>query len=64
MKKNQQYRKEIEQFCHDFIKGGNIHLHNLIDNYRHLLSQIDIRRMNITQEMFDRSFKKYMQKIV
>ena len=59
----QQHRKEIEQFCHDFVKGGNIHLHNLIDNYRHLLTQIDIRQMNITQEMFDRSFKNICRKL-
>ena len=55
--KNQQRRQEIEQFCRDFLKGGNIHLHNLIDNYRHLLAQIDIRQLDITQETFDRSFK-------
>ena len=61
--KNQKHRKEIEQFCHDFIKGGNIHLHNLIDNYRHLFTQIDIRQMNITQEMFDRSFKNICRKL-
>ena len=60
---NLQYRKEIEQFCHDFVKGGNIHLHNLIDNYRHLLTQIDIRHMNITQEAFDRSFKHICRKL-
>ena len=63
MKKNQQYRKEIEQFCHDFVKGGNIYLHNLIDNYRHLFSQIDIRRLNITHEMFDRSFKNICRQL-
>ena len=55
--KNQQRRQEIEQFCRDFLKGGNRHLHNLIDNCRHLLSQIDIRQMDITQETFERSFK-------
>ena len=56
-------RQEIEQFCRDFIKGGNMHLHNLIDNYRHLFSQIDIQRLNITQEMFDRSFKNICRKL-
>ena len=55
--KNQQRRQEIEDFCRGFVKGGNIYLHNLIDNYRHLLAQIDIRQMDITQETFDRSFK-------
>ena len=60
---NLQHRKEIEEFCHDFVKGGNIHLHNLIDNYRHLFTQIDIRRMNITQEMFDRSFKNICRQL-
>ena len=58
MNKNQQQRRqEIEQFCRDFLKGGNMHLHKLIDNYRHLLAQIDIRQMDITKETFDRSFK-------
>ena len=56
-------REEIEQFCHDFVKGGNIYLHNLIDNYRHLFVQIDIRQLNITQEMFDRSFKNICRKL-
>ena len=60
---NPQHRIEIKQFCHDFIKGGNMHLHNLIDNYRHLFSQIDIRQMNITQEMFDRSFKNICRQL-
>ena len=59
----QQNRKEIEQFCHDFIKGGNVYLHNLVDNYRRLFAQIDIRRLNITQEMFDRSFKNICRKL-
>ena len=61
--RNLQHRKEIEQFCHDFIKGGNIHLHNLIDSYRHLFVQIDIRQMNITHEMFDRSFKNICRQL-
>ena len=56
-------REEIEQFCHDFVKGGNIYLHNLIDNYRHLFVQIDIRQLNITQEMFDRSFKNICRQL-
>ena len=61
---NQQRRQEIEQFCRDFVKGGsNRHLHNLIDNYRHLLAQIDIQRMDITQETFDRSFKNICRKL-
>ena len=51
-------QQEIEQFCRDFLKGGNIYLHNVIDKYRHLLAQIDIQQMDITtQETFDRSFK-------
>ena len=56
-------RQEIEQFCRNFLKGGNIHLHNLIDKYRHLFSQIDIRQMNITPEMFDRSFKNISKRL-
>ena len=50
-------RQEIEQFCRNFLKGDNIHLHRLIDNYRHLFTQINIRQLDITQETFDRSFK-------
>ena len=63
MNNDLQHRKEIEQFCYDFIKGGNVYLHNLVDNYRQLLAQIDIRRLNITQEMFDRSFKNICRKL-
>ena len=63
MNNDLQHRKEIEQFCYDFINGGNVYLHNLVDNYRHLLTQIDIRRLNITQEMFDRSFKNICRKL-
>ena len=36
--KNQQHREEIEQICRDFLKGNNKHLHNVMDNYRHLLA--------------------------
>ena len=38
-------------------------MHNLIDNYRHLFAQIDIRQLNIKQEMFDRSFKNICRKL-
>ena len=55
---NQQHREEIEQFCRDFLKGNNKHLHNVIDNYRHLFAQIDIQQLNLTQETFDSSFKR------
>ena len=51
------HRKEIEQFVRDFLKGNNKHLHDVIDNYRHLLSQINIQQMAITQETFNSSFK-------
>ena len=60
---NNQHRKEIEQFCHDFLKGGNKHLHNVIDKYRHLLAQIDIQQMCIAQETFDRSFKSICRQL-
>ena len=63
MKNQQQRRQEINQFCRNFLKGGNVYLHNLIDNYRHLFSQIDIRQLNITQEMFDRSFKNICRQL-
>ena len=60
--KNQKHRKEIEQFCRDFVKGGNVYLHNLIDNYRHLFTRIDIQ-LNLTQETFDISFKRISRKL-
>ena len=56
--KKQQQREEIEKFCRDFLKGNNKHLHNVIDNYRHLLAQIDIQQMNLTRETFHSSFKR------
>ena len=45
------------EFCRNFINGGNKHLHDVIDNYRHLFSQIDIKQLNLTQETFDITFK-------
>ena len=61
--KNQQGRKDIEQFCRDFLKGRNRHLHDVIDNYRHLFAQIDIQQLNLTQETFDGSFKRISRKL-
>ena len=55
--KNKQHRQEIEQYCRDYLKGGNTQLHIVIDNYRDLLAQIDIQQMDITQATFDRSYK-------
>ena len=63
MNNQQQRRQEIDQFCRDFLKGGNIHLHNVIDNYRHLFAQIDIRQMDISQETFDHSFKNICKRL-
>ena len=60
--KNQQHREQIEQICRDFLKGNNKHLHNVIDNYRHLLAQINIQQMNLTQETFESSFKRICRK--
>ena len=51
------YREEISEFCRNFINGGNKHLHDVIDNYRHLFSQIDIKQLHLTQETFDITFK-------
>ena len=61
--KNRQHREEIGQFCCDFLKGNNKHLHNVIDNYRHLLAQINIQQMNLTQETFTRSFKSVCREL-
>ena len=57
MKNQQQHREEFMEFCRNFINGNNKHLHAVIDNYRHLLTQIDIQHLNLTQETFDIAFK-------
>ena len=56
--KNHQHPEEIREFCRNFINGNNKHLLDVIDNYRHLLTQIDIQQLNLTQETFDITFKK------
>ena len=56
-------RKDIELFCRDFLNGRNRHLHDVIDNYRHLFTQIDIQQLNLTQETFDGSFKRISGKL-
>ena len=61
--RKQQQREEIEKFCRDFLNGNNKHLHNVIDNYRHLLAQINIQQMNLTQETFARSFKSICREL-
>ena len=59
-----QRRKDIEQFCRDFLKERKRrHLHDVIDNYRHLLTQIDIQQLNLTQETFYISFKNICKKL-
>ena len=59
----QQHREEIMEFCRNFINGDNKHLHDVIDNYRHLFSQIDIKQLNLTQETFDITFKNICGKL-
>ena len=59
----QQYREEILEFCRNFINGDNKHLHDVIDNYRHLFSQIDIKRLHLSQETFDITFKNICGKL-
>ena len=57
-------REEIMEFCHNFINDGdNKHLHDIIDNYRHLFSQIDIQHLNLTPETFDHSFKNICKRL-
>ena len=51
------HREEIVEFCRNFINGNNKHLHDVIVNYRHLLTQINIQHLNLTQETFDITFK-------
>ena len=60
---NPQHREDIDQFCRDFLKGSNKHLHDVIDNYKPLLAQIDIQHMDITQETFDQSFKSICRQL-
>ena len=60
---NQQCRKDLEQFCCDFLNERNRQLYNVIDNYRHLFEQIDIQQLNLTQETFDSSFKSICRKL-
>ena len=60
---NQQGREDIERFCRDFLKERKRHLHDVIDNYRHLFAQIDIQQLNFTQETFDSSFKNICRKL-
>ena len=57
-----QCRKDIEKFCRDFLKGRNRHLHDVIDNYRHLLAQINIQQMNLTRNI-RQIVHTYMQRI-
>ena len=57
------YREEILEFCRNFINGGNKHLHDIIDNYRHLFLQIDIKQLNLTKETFDITFKNICRKL-
>ena len=61
--KEQLHREEIMEFCRNFINGDNKHLHDIIDNYRHLFSQIDIQHLNLTQEMFDHSLKNICKRL-
>ena len=56
--KNQQLSEEIKQFCHDFLRKRKRHLHDVIDNYKHLFTQIDIKQLNLMEETFDSSFKR------
>ena len=57
--KNQHRKEDIGQFC----RGRNRHLHDVIDNYRHLFDQVDIQQLNLTQETFDSSFKRICSKL-
>ena len=59
----QQHREEIMEFCRNFINGNNKHLLDVIDNYRHLFTQIDIQQLNLTQETFDITFKNICGKL-
>ena len=58
-----QCRNEIEHFCRDFFKGNNIQLYKVIDNYKHLLADINIQQMNLTQDTFSNSFKSICKEL-
>ena len=61
--KKQQQRDEVEQFCQEFLMGNNKHLHNVINNYRHLLAQIDIKQLQLTKDTLDRSFQTICREV-
>ena len=47
-----------EQFCNYFLKGNIRNLHGIIDiATRNILTQIDIQKLNLTQETFTSFFK-------
>ena len=56
------HRDEIEKFCRNFLHG-NIHrqLHELIGNYEHVFSQIDIQQF--TQDPLDCSFHRICSEV-
>ena len=63
MKNQQQHRKEIMEFCRNFVNGNYKQLNAVTDNYRHLFTRIDIQQLNLTQETFDISFKRISRKL-
>ena len=56
-------RNEIERFCRNFLQGNDHQLHQLITNYRHVLSQIVIQQMQFTKDTFDGSFQNICNEV-
>ena len=56
-------RDEIEKFCSNSLHCNNHQLHELINNYRHMLAQIDIQQMQFTKDTFDSSFQGICNKV-
>ena len=50
------HRKEIERFVREFLNGNYKHLNDIIDNYKELLSEINIQQMCITEETLNGNF--------
>ena len=58
MKNQQQRRKEIEHFCIDFFQGNNKKLYTVVEDCKHMLTQIDIRCLTFTKYTFEKSFQR------
>ena len=56
-------RDEIDDFCCNFLQGNDYQLRELINNYKHVLSQIDIQQMYFTKDTFDDTFRNIWNEV-